>query len=214
MIRRGKAGDGLGSPGPISRGNSSGRTTSSSGTGTGTGGGGLVRRTTSDKDHSKSSPVKLLVIITVVIVGSFFMLAVISPSSAQKVETEAFKIEQAVEEELLKLGGGTHDVPPLFQHEDEPRDTLATEEMLRQSSSWVDGEKKLKKQLKLLAERQNQGKDLGVPVLTRYLGEDIPAWAGEGVNVEEWQKKVDAKYAEMAEDELKWRAEVAQLMTK
>jgi hypothetical protein len=34
--------------------------------------------------------------------------------------------------------------------------------------SWVAGEKKLKQKLKLLADRQAQGLDLGVPVLTRW----------------------------------------------
>jgi hypothetical protein len=81
----------------------------------------------------------------------------------------------------------------------------ATARMLAQSSTWVDGEKKLKAKLKVLAERQQDGKDLGVPVLTRYLGEDIPAWVGEGVNEVEWRQQVEAKYAEMRVEEEQWK---------
>jgi hypothetical protein len=80
--------------------------------------------------------------------------------------------------------------------------------------SWVEGEKRLKQKLKVLAARQAQGKDLGVPVLTRYLGEDVPAWAGEGVDVDEWRKLVDEKYAQMREDEIKWQDRIIALLEK
>jgi predicted RNase H-like nuclease (RuvC/YqgF family) len=65
--------------------------------------------------------------------------------------------------------------------------------------------RKAQAKLKVLATRQEQGKDMGVPVLTRYLGEEIPAWAGEGVNVDEWNKKVAAKYDEMRQEEEEWK---------
>lgn len=84
--------------------------------------------------------------------------------------------------------------------------------MLAQSSKWVDGEKKLKKMLKELAERQKDGKDIGVPVLTRYLGDDIPAWPKDGLSTEEWQKKVDQRYADMRKEEEQWKERIAALL--
>jgi hypothetical protein len=73
---------------------------------------------------------------------------------------------------------------------------------------------KLKLKLKILAERQQQGKDIGVPVLTRWLGDDIPVWAGEGVNVEEWKQKVDDKYKQMRRDEVEWQKQIIKLLDR
>lgn len=134
-----------------------------------------------------------------------------------------FDAEQRVQQEVsdFVFGGGVHERqhPPIphntqeqQEHQSKPKSSDATAAMLQQDSSWVDGEKKLKKKLKELAERQAKGLDLGVPVLTRWLGDDIPAWAGEGVDVEEWQKKVDARYDEMREEEMRWREKMADLM--
>ena len=77
------------------------------------------------------------------------------------------------------------------------------------NSPWVEGEQRLKRELQKLVALQEQGKELGVPVLTRWLGEDIPAWAGEGVDRNEWDAKVQARYAEMRQDEERWRERVA-----
>jgi hypothetical protein len=78
--------------------------------------------------------------------------------------------------------------------------------MLAQSSQWVDGEKALKKQLTVLVERQQkEQKDLGVPVLTRYLGEDFPAWVGKDMDEAAWRKQVQDKYAEMRQEEEEWK---------
>jgi hypothetical protein len=90
----------------------------------------------------------------------------------------------------------------------------ATAAMMAQDSSWVDGEKKLKEKLKLLAERQGRGLDLGVPVLTRYLGEDFPAWVGSdtGMTVEDWQAQVDKKYAQMRIEEEEWKKRMQAMM--
>jgi glucose-6-phosphate-specific signal transduction histidine kinase len=63
-----------------------------------------------------------------------------------------------------------------------------------------------------LAERQAKGLDLGVPILTRYLGEDIPVWVAEGVDEEEWKAKRDARYEEMRKEEEKWREKARKFM--
>ena len=81
----------------------------------------------------------------------------------------------------------------------------ANARMAAQSSSWVDGEKKLKKKLKELQALQKEGKMLGVPVLTRWLGDDFPAWVEPGKSEDEWRAKVDAKYAEMRKEEEQWQ---------
>lgn len=84
----------------------------------------------------------------------------------------------------------------------------ATARMMAQPSKWVDGEKALKKQLKELQAIQEKGELLGVPVLTRYLGEDFPAWVGKDMNEEEWRQKVAEKYKEMREEEDEWRKQM------
>mmetsp|Transcript_89793 Transcript_89793/g.134578 ORF Transcript_89793/g.134578 Transcript_89793/m.134578 type:complete len:221 (-) Transcript_89793:58-720(-) len=80
----------------------------------------------------------------------------------------------------------------------------ATARMLAQSSKWVDGEKALKKKLAVLSEQQQENKLLGVPVLTRYLGEDFPAWVTPEMDEADWKKKVEEKYAEMRKEEEEW----------
>jgi len=89
----------------------------------------------------------------------------------------------------------------------------ATEAMMSQGSGgWVDGERKLKKKLKELMERQAQGKDVGVPVLTRWLGDDFPAWAGEGVDRADWEKKRDERYEQMRKEEEAWQARMQRMI--
>jgi len=91
----------------------------------------------------------------------------------------------------------------------------ATARMEAQSSRWVDGEKALKKKLQVLYDRQQKGNDLGVPVLTRYLGEDIPAWITPEIMDEiEWKKKVADKYEEMRQEEEKWKEEMSKIIAR
>ena len=53
---------------------------------------------------------------------------------------------------------------------------LASEAMLAQPSTHVDGEKHLKKRLVKLMERQQKGIDVGAEHLTRWQGKDVPVW--------------------------------------
>lgn len=80
--------------------------------------------------------------------------------------------------------------------------------------SWVEGEKKLKQKLQVLYDRQQQGLDLGVPVLTRWLGDDFPAYVTPDmdINVEEWKKQVEEKYAEMRNEEEEWQAKMNKII--
>eukprot|EP00586_Coscinodiscus_wailesii_P016487 CAMPEP_0172496584 /NCGR_PEP_ID=MMETSP1066-20121228/89801_1 /TAXON_ID=671091 /ORGANISM="Coscinodiscus wailesii, Strain CCMP2513" /LENGTH=242 /DNA_ID=CAMNT_0013268953 /DNA_START=65 /DNA_END=797 /DNA_ORIENTATION=+ len=52
----------------------------------------------------------------------------------------------------------------------------ASAAMLHVTSRFVDGEKKLKKELLKLMERQKNGKDVGVDHLTSWKGDDVPVW--------------------------------------
>lgn len=133
------------------------------------------------------------------------------------------KLEKEVED--LFYGGVSHDQKapiPEKNHADfseehhasnEQKKKAAGDRMLKQESTWVEGEKKLKKALKVLMEQQKNGKNLGVPVLTRWLGDDIPVWAPEGKE-KEWQAKVDAKYEEMKQEEIAWKENMLKIIEK
>jgi hypothetical protein len=68
-----------------------------------------------------------------------------------------------------------------------------------QGSQWVVREKKLKQKLQELFDQQQQqeGKNLCVPILTRWLGDHIPIYItlDMDVNVKQWKKQVQDKYA-------------------
>ena len=144
-----------------------------------------------DRDGStRLSPPVILTIGCFILFGVIVLVSIISPTSKKQM----LEMEKNVEDEVLKelFGGGEHEkvVPPIPQPDSPQEKSMdATEAMLKQDSSWVDGEKKLKKQLKILAERQAQGKDLGVPVLTRWLGDDIPAWGRGGSRCRRMEEK-------------------------
>lgn len=122
-------------------------------------------------------------------------------STEQRVLEQAYQTEQSLEQELNGM----------FHHHNPATTANAASVRMeqQQNSRWVDGEKKLKAKLKELAALQAAGKEIGVPVATRWLGDDIPVWAGTGVDVDEWRKKVDARYAEMREEEEEWKKMVA-----
>ena len=139
----------------------------------------------------------------------FFPSAVVQVEKEAELDMEAFA-KKAIEAE--------HRVEDWFQqnqgmaavaYEDS---NAATARMMAQDSNWVDGERKLKKKLKELLEQQQEGKLLGAPVLTRWLGDDFPAWVGEGMKEEEWRADVDAKYTEMRKDEEAWQKRMQALI--
>ena len=89
----------------------------------------------------------------------------------------------------------------------------ATARMMAQSSKWMDGEKALRKQLQVLMDQQqHNNENLGVPILTRYLGEDFPAFVTKDMNEQEWKQKVDEQYKQMRKEEEEWQIQMQQLM--
>lgn len=132
------------------------------------------------------------------------------------------KAEQAVEHEIAALWQQVQDkhahLPPIAaeQHpqlQGHVETPVVPPPVAAKSSvtgvSWVEGEQRLKAALTKLAERQAVGLDIGVPVLTRYLGPDVPAWPGDGDMTEEaWKAAVQAKYAAMRDEETAWRTQM------
>ena len=136
-------------------------------------------------------------LILIVVIIAIVVVIIIHPSSVNDVEHELSRdvdfAEKKMEEWLQRAK------PKQLGRID------ASQAMKEQPSSWVDGEKKLKAKLKVLAERQKEGKDLGVPVLTRFLGDDFPAWVERGQDEKAWKQKRDAKYEAMRKEDLIWR---------
>jgi hypothetical protein len=156
--------------------------------------------------YTVSSGCLLLIAMILTVVTYWF-------PEAQHLEQEAYAVEQKLEQEMSdwwsSASSGGERLPPRAEKSNR---AAATERMLQQESKWVDGEKKLKAKLKVLAARQAEGKDLGVPVATRWLGDDIPAWVGaeEGEDgVKEWKARVQARYDEMRKEEDRWREMVS-----
>ena len=162
----------------------------------------------------KLNPVLLLICLAVVLL---VVSVVYFPSQVLEVEREAEHVgqelasrarqaEHKVEELLLHQQPGGGSVQQ--QHQD------PSARMLAQSSKWVDGEKKLKVKLKELEALQQKGEYLGAPVLTRWLGDDVPAWVSKDVNEEEWKKTVQRKYDEMRQEEEEWKAKMQQIINQ
>mmetsp|Transcript_13416 Transcript_13416/g.28431 ORF Transcript_13416/g.28431 Transcript_13416/m.28431 type:complete len:261 (-) Transcript_13416:389-1171(-) len=129
----------------------------------------------------------------------------IDPVGAEH-EEEPLQLEEveAPEQELQKKEED-HISPPDEAGLKRASSDAASARMEAQSSRWVDGERALRKKLAVLYDQQNKEKKyLGVPVLTRYLGEDIPAYIGTPdvtMKEEEWRELVKAKYEEMRQEE-------------
>ena len=178
---------------------------------------GRPRRTVGD--GLSSSPICsvrfLLILAALITLANYFFpeeVALVEHEMAQDI----YNAEQFAEHVVMDFwGDSSHPLRPIPEHEHPDfaeTSEQATKRMMEQDSKWVDGEKKLKVKLKVLAQRQAEGKDIGVPVLTRYLGEDIPAWPSEGMDEKTWRAKVDAKYAEMRKEEEKWKAKMHDLL--
>jgi len=139
------------------------------------------------------------------------------PSEVQEAEREAMHMEQQFEDYLKRQVGTDPQQPQQPQQPPKQKEGIVSSngdvsqeswQSLLSSYSWVESEKKLKKCLKPLAERQEKGQDLGVPVLTRWLGDDIPCYVTKDVNQAEWEAKVQERYAQMRDENKKWQEQV------
>lgn len=145
--------------------------------------------------------------------------------------SETYEVEQRLEKEAGLVGHrvaenailAEHNMEHWWQSRGTTQETgsannsgmnAATARMMAQPSKWVDGEKSIKRQLKQLQAIQEKGELLGVPVLTRYLGEDFPAWVGKDMNEDEWKQKVAQKYEEMRAEEEEWRKEMQKIINE
>ena len=175
----------------------------------------LRRSNKGTKARGGSDSLSLLVVVIIILVGA---ISILSPSTVEKAEQKAADTTKEIiqeayvaEKNMENYFHGQQQLPPQEAEDDTGgrQESLdATAAMKRQPSSWVDGEKKLKLKLKELIALQKDGKELGVPILTRWLGDDFPAWVSEGEDKDAWETKRKEKYADMAKDEEQWRVHV------
>lgn len=177
---------------------------------------GATQRSTSNRraPHKKRKLNPILVLIGVALV-IMCMSWLFFPDEVNQVEKEAEHVGQKIAEQAVlaehqmqhwmeQNGGSTRS--------DRSASDAASAAMLTQSSKWVDGEKKLKKKLMELYEKQQNGELLGVPVLTRWLGDDFPAWVTPDMDEEKWRKDVAAKYEQMREEEEQWKRDMQRII--
>jgi sugar diacid utilization regulator len=127
---------------------------------------------------------------------------------AKEMAKNAVFAEHQFEDWFLRQPQQQHNAAPY----DKSASDAATSRMMSQKSTWVDGEKALRKQLAKLVEQQEKGENLGVPILTRYLGEDFPAWVTKDMDEKEWRSKVDAEYKRMRHEEQEWQTEMQKII--
>jgi len=168
----------------------------------------------------------------IAIIGVAILISTISwrlfPDELRKAENEAQAVgqrfaERAIEAEHSLQGWMNYDgnnnnnnnnknPTGAASMTDRAASDAASQAMLLQSSKWVDGEKKLKKKLTELYEKQQKGELLGVPVLTRWLGDDFPAWVTPDMDEQKWREDVATKYKEMRDAEEEWKKEMQKLI--
>ena len=94
--------------------------------------------------------------------------------------------------------------------------SYAKPQIMIQSSRFVDSEKKLKQQLKMLLEKQNTEKKhkpdnpdnsiLGVKISNRYLGEDLLPYPKSKADEQEWERQMELRKAELSKlDSHEWK---------
>lgn len=188
------------------------------GSSSGLGGGRFPRRNSKQKRNKLCNPVVLLVGLAMTIMCLSW---VFFPDQVIKVEHEAEYVGHQLAVKAIRAEHNVEDWIQQQQHNinnngngaaDRAASDAASAAMLTQSSSWVDGEKKLKKKLTELYEMQQKGELLGVPVLTRWLGDDFPAWVTPDMDEKQWRKDVAAKYKEMRKDEDEWRIQMEKII--
>ena len=131
-----------------------------------------------------------------------------SPPQPQRLPPEPHADAEDTPSDDAHYAADAANAPPLAKEYTGRRTSEeATAAMLAQSSTFVDGEKKLKSELVKLKEQQKQGMDRGVKVLTQWLGDDIPAWSSKE-NEAEWMKKVEERKAELKTEEATFWAKV------
>lgn len=177
--------------------------------------------------------------VVFVLVGAAALLTLIAyyvPTTtiSSQPKRSMVQMEQAASAEITALWNEFHDAhgnkPPIPQHQhpqyqqqnqnqqnvpQPPENNIVSPKSAVTGASWVQGEQLLKQQLAKLAARQAQGLDIGVPVLTRYLGPDVPAWPSaenNGMTEAEWKAVVETKYAAMRQEEDVWRQKMGEYL--
>jgi hypothetical protein len=181
---------------------------------------------TSSSSSSSSSSIRIWVLL--VIVGLLAMLISIFPEqrqmmydTEQRFEHAVYETEQQIEHDVMDWLSSKQDTNEIDNTILEYRPTDADLRMQQQSSKWVDSEKKLKIALKVLVDRQAKGIDLGVPVLTRWLGDDMPVFYSTddstlnmGMTLDEWNKQIEQRYEQMRIEEDHWRQMITKTLDK
>ncbi len=170
-----------------------------------------VARRSPHKKH-KFHPLLLMIGLALVIMCVSWLFF---PEEVLQAEQEAEYVGHQLAEQAVRA---EHQMQNWMQHHGSTGDRSASDAasaaMMSQSSQWVEGEKKLKKKLMELYEKQQKGELLGVPVLTRWLGDDFPAWVTPDMDEEKWRNDVAEKYRQMRVEEEQWKKDVYRIISQ